>query len=90
MACKGLFIGAFVALCVRVNQNGAQDVVNSNVQYRIMRQRDGRALSITQQSHVDQIVLVCDVQFVYLNAQPILGSIRFVSQDYRMLFRTLI
>lgn len=63
---KGLFIGVFVVLCVRVNQSVAQNVVNFNVQYRIIRQRDdqvlctirqrgGQVLCIIQQSHVAQI-----------------------------------
>lgn len=79
---KDLFIGVFVALCVRVNQNGAQNGVNFNGHDQI--------LSIIQQSNVAQIEQVCDVQFVYLNVQPILELIHFMSQDYHMLFRILI
>lgn len=87
----GLFIGVFVVLCARVNQNDAQDVaLNFNAHYRIIRQRGDRAHCIIRESHADQIVQVCDVQFVCRNVRPIPALIHSMNQDYHMLFRTLI
>lgn len=85
---KGLFIGVFVVLCVRVNQNVDQNVVNFNAQYRIIRRRDDQVHCIIQELHVAQIGQVCDDRFVYHNEPPILVLTHFMNQDYHMLFRT--